>query len=124
MYHDFATKNVSRPPAEFRTAARQLAIRARNGPMLEDLALMEFADRNYGGANAYFQAARACYTKRDDILRVVIEQSDALLKDGKSRRALDLIRSVLRVVPDAPGATLLRKMEQQAKPSPAPSATP
>jgi uncharacterized protein (TIGR03790 family) len=121
MYHDFATKNASRPPAEFQTAARQLAMRTRNGPMLEDLALMEVAERDYGGASAYFQAARACYTKRDDILRVVIEQSDALFKDDKSRRALDLIRSVLRVVPDAPAAALLRKMEQQAKASPTPT---
>jgi uncharacterized protein (TIGR03790 family) len=121
VYHDFAVKNSSRSPGEYRAAARQLASRGRNGPMLEDLALMEVGERNYAVANAYFQQARACYTKRDDILRVVIEQSDALLKDNKPRRAADLIRSVLRVVPDAPAAALLRKMEQQARISPTPS---
>jgi uncharacterized protein (TIGR03790 family) len=36
-YHDFAVKNSSRPAAEYRTLARQLAVRTRNGPMLEDL---------------------------------------------------------------------------------------
>ncbi|MFN2533359.1 MAG: hypothetical protein ABR555_18910, partial [Pyrinomonadaceae bacterium] len=34
MYHDFAAKNVQRPPAEYRTLARQVATRARNGPMI------------------------------------------------------------------------------------------
>jgi uncharacterized protein (TIGR03790 family) len=120
-YHEFAVKNASRPAAEYRTLARQTAARARNGAMLEDLALMEVADGNLAGANGYFQQARASYTKRDDILRVVIQQCAVLIKDNKTRRALDLIRSVLRVVPDAPASALLRKMEQDAKASPTPT---
>jgi uncharacterized protein (TIGR03790 family) len=123
-YHDFAVKNSSRPAPEYRGLARQLAIRTRNGPMLEDLALMEMASNNFGSASGYLQQARACYTKRDDILRAVIEQSNAFIKDNKPRRALDLIRSVLRVVPDAPAAALLKNLEQQANSSPTPSPTP
>jgi uncharacterized protein (TIGR03790 family) len=123
-YHEFAVKNASRPAAEYRSLARQFAIRSRNGPMLEDLALMEMASNNFGAATAYLQQARACYTKRDDILRAVIEQSDTFIKDNKPRRALELIRSVLRVVPDAPAAALLRKLEQEASGSPTPAATP
>ena len=82
---------------------------------------MEVADGNLAGANGYFQQARASYTKRDDILRVVIQQCAVLIKDNKTRRALDLIRSVLRIVPDAPASALLRKMEQDAKTSPTPT---
>jgi hypothetical protein len=125
-YHDFAVKNSARTPAEYRSLARQFALRSRNGPMLEDLALMEMASNNFGAATVYLQQARVYYSKRDDLLRVVIEQSDAFIKDNKPRRALELIRSVLRVVPDAPAAGLLRKLEQQASGSPtsSPPATP
>ena len=113
-YHDFAVKNSARPAAEYRGLARQVAMRTRNGPMLEDLALMEVAAGNFGPATSYLQQARACYTKRDDILRAVIEQSDAFIKDEKPKRALELIRSVLRIVPESPATALLKKLEQQA----------
>ena len=119
-YHDFAVKNSSAPAAEYREKARVFAMRTRNGPMLEDLALMEAAANNFGAATSYLQQARACYIKRDDILRAVIEQADAFLKDKKPRRALDLVRSVLRVTPDAPAAPLLKKLEEQAKAATAP----
>ena len=125
-YHDFAVMNSARPAAEYRSLARQFALKSRNGPMLEDLALMETGSKNFGAASGYLQQARLYYSKRDDLLRVVIEQSDAFIKDNKPRRALELIRSVLRVAPDAPAAALLRKLEQQASgsPSPSPPATP
>ena len=125
-YHDFALQNSARPAAEYRSLARQFALKSRNGPMLEDLALMDMASKNFGAATAYLQQARIYYSKRDDIVRAVIEQSDAFIKDNKPRRALELIRSTLRVVPDAPAAGLLRKLEQQAmaSPTPSPSATP
>ena len=123
-YHDFAVKNSSRPAEEYRSLARQLAVRTRNGAMLEDLGLMEMAANNFGPASSYLQQARACYNKRDDILRAVIEQSDAFMKDKKPRRAVELIRSVVRIVPNAPASVLLRKMEQDAIGTPPPSATP
>lgn len=113
-YHDFAVKNSSRPAAEYRALARQMALRARNGPMLEDLGLMEAAAGNFGSAASYLQQARGCYTKRDDILRAIIEQADAFIKDKKPRRALELVRSVLRIAPNASAAALLTKLEQQA----------
>ena len=127
IYHDFAVKNVERPVPEYRALARQAASRARNGPMIEDLGLMEVADGNFGAATSYFQQARACYTKRDDILRAVLEEADGWIKQNKPKRALEVVRSTLRIVPDAPAAALLRKMEQELlAPSPAPliSSTP
>lgn len=115
MYHECATRNASRPPPEFRALARQAASRARNGPMLEDLGLMEFRDGNLAAATSYFQQARTVYAKRDDILRVVLEESDALIKQNKSKRAVELIRSVLRISADAPAVPLLKKLEAETR---------
>jgi uncharacterized protein (TIGR03790 family) len=115
MYHDFAVKEVTKPAPEYRMLARQVASRARNGAMIEDLGLMEARDGNIASAISYFQQARACYVTRDDILRVVLEEADAWAKQKKPKRALDLLRSTLRIVSDAPAAALLRKMEQELK---------
>jgi uncharacterized protein (TIGR03790 family) len=126
-YHDFAVKNYERPPAEYRTLARQVALRTRNGPMIEDLGLMEAADGNFAAATTYFQQARGAYNKRDDILRAVIEEADGWTKQKKTKRALDVIRSTLRIVPEAPAAGLLRKMEQDLvapPPTPPPAISP
>jgi len=124
-YHDFAVRSASRTAPDYRTRARLIASRARSGAILEDLAGMEARDGNLSTATSLFQQARATYTKRDDILRVVIEEVDALAKDNKKKRAVDLLRSVLRVVSDAPSTPLLRQMEQSlTAPPPAPSASP
>ena len=77
MYHDFAVQNFSSASAQYRSLARQAASRARNCPMIEDLGLMEAADGNLLSATNYFGQARTCYSNRDDILRVVIEEADA-----------------------------------------------
>jgi HD superfamily phosphodiesterase len=114
-YHEFAVKNASQPAPEFRALARQAATRTRNGPMLEDLGLMEAREGNLAAATSYFQQARTAYAKRDDILRVVLEEADALIKQKQSKRALDLIRSVLRISADAPAAPLLKKLEAEAR---------
>jgi len=50
-------------------------------------------------------------------LRVVLEEADAWAKQKKPKRALELLRSTLRIVSDAPAAALLRKMEQELKAS-------
>ena len=120
-YHEFAVKNVTRPVSEFRTLARQAASRSRNCPMIEDLGLMEARNGNFSAATSYFQQARTCYAKRDDLLRVVLEEADAWIKQNKPKRALALVHSVLRVVPDAPAAPLLRKIEQDLTAPPAAS---
>ncbi|HEY2140216.1 MAG TPA: TIGR03790 family protein [Chthoniobacterales bacterium] len=123
-YHDFASKNNSLPLEQFRAAAKQFAARTRNAPMLEDIGLLEVAAENYAGASGCFDLARTTYTKRDDILRTVLEEADALAKQNKAKRALDLLRSVLRIVPDAPASALLKKMEMElraVKPAAAPS---
>jgi hypothetical protein len=86
--------------------------------------LVQVASRNFGPATGYLQQARGCYAKRDDILRVVIEQSDAFIKDNKPRRAVELIRSVLRIVPDSPASALLKQLEEKAQVTPTPAATP
>jgi uncharacterized protein (TIGR03790 family) len=115
MYHEFALKNVTRPDPEFRALAREAASRARNGVMMEDLGAMEGRDGNFAAATSYFQQARATYTKRDDILRVVLEEADAWARQKKPNRALEVVRGALRISSDAPSASLLRKMEQELK---------
>jgi uncharacterized protein (TIGR03790 family) len=122
-YHDFATKNSSLPAEEFRAAAKQFAARARNAPMLEDIGLLEASAGNYVGASGCFDLARTTYTKRDDILRTVLHEADALAKLNKAKRAVDLLRSVLRIVPDAPASSLLKKMEIELRAT-KPAATP
>jgi tetratricopeptide (TPR) repeat protein len=114
-YHDFASKNNSLLPEQFRAAAKQFAARTRNAPMLEDVGRLEAAAENYAGATGCFDLARTNYTKRDDILRTVLEEADALAKQNKAKRALDLLRGVLRIVPDAPASALLKKMEMELR---------
>ncbi len=97
--------------------------------MIEDLGLMEANDGNFASAANYFSQARTCYSNRDDILRVVLEESDVWGKMKKPKRGVDLLRSTLRVAGDAPAAPLLRRMEQElrgvtAKPSPSAKPTP
>jgi uncharacterized protein (TIGR03790 family) len=126
-YHEFATKNGSMPAPEYRAAAKQFAARTRNAPMLEDLGLIEAAAGNYPAAIGCFDLARTTYTKRDDILRTVLHEATAMAKDNKTKRALDLIRNVLRIVPNAPASALLKKLEMElraTKPAPAPARRP
>jgi hypothetical protein len=88
---------------------------------------MEARDGNLPSATTYFSQARACYTTRDDILRVVLEESDALIRQNKSKRALDLVRSVLRIVSGAPAEPLLLRLEQglsASAPAPPPKRRP
>lgn len=110
-YHDFAVKNSSLGATEFRAAAKQFAARTHNAVMLEDIGLLEAAAENPIGASGCFDLARTTYAKRDDILRTILHEADALAKQNKAKRALDLIRTVLRIVPDAPASSLLRKKE-------------
>jgi hypothetical protein len=114
-YHDFATKNSSLPAVEYRAAAKQFAARTRNAPMLEDIGLVEAAAENYAGATGCFDLARTTYTKRDDILRTVLHEAEALAKQNKPKRGVDLLRSVLKIVPDAPASALLKKMETELR---------
>jgi hypothetical protein len=93
--------------------------------MLEDLGSMEARDGNFSGATNYYQQARATYSKRDDIIRVVLEEADAWIKQKKPKRAADLVRSVLKIVsPELPSAYLLRKVEEDATGSRTPGAPP
>jgi uncharacterized protein (TIGR03790 family) len=127
MYHDFAVQNFSSAPPQYRSLARQAASRAHNCPMIEDLGLMEAGDGNLAAATSYFGQARTCYSNRDDILRVVIEEVDAWSKLKKPKRGIDLLRSALRVAGDAPAAPLLRTLEQElrgASMTPTPRPTP
>jgi hypothetical protein len=111
MYHDFAVRNASAEPADFRKLARQAASRARNGPMIEDLGQIDAEEGNWASAAAQLQQARSIYTKRDDILRTSLLEANAWAKQGKPKRGLEVVRSVLRscrsadggVVPEAGG---------------------
>lgn len=117
MYHDFAVKNVDQPASEYRKKARQAASRADNAPMIEDLGLMEAQDGNAAAAVSYFQQARTIYKKREDILRVVLEESDSWVKQQKPQRAVALIEGVLRMISGGPTADLLRKTERDLNPT-------
>ena len=121
-YHDFALKNAERPAPEYRAAARQFVARSHSGAILEDIGGVEAHEGNYAAATNWFAQARASYSGRDDILRVVLEEADAWIRAGKPKRALDLVRSVKRIVTGAPSRPLLDHIEQQlAGSSPAPT---
>jgi uncharacterized protein (TIGR03790 family) len=123
-YHEFAVKNSSLGADEYRAAAKQFAARTHNAPMLEDIGLLEAGAGSDVGASGCFDLARTLYTKRDDILRAVLHEAAALGKQNKAKRGVDLIRTVLRIAPDAPAASLLKKMEMElraTKPAPATS---
>jgi hypothetical protein len=89
--------------------------------MLEDLGLMEAHDGNWSEATGYFQQGRACYTKRDDILRVVLEEANAWLKQDNKKRALAVLHNALRVISESPTAELLRQKEREINPPPSSS---
>jgi hypothetical protein len=123
-YHDFAAKNFAES-AEYRSLARQTASRTRNCPMMEDLGLMEASDGKFTAATSYFGQARSCYSVRDDLLRVIMEEATAWNKLKNPKRGLDLLRAALRVAGDAPSAPLLKAREQEmrgvpARPNPSP----
>jgi len=119
MYHEFAMKNINRPAPEFQASARQVALASHNCPMLEDLALIEARDGHFAEAASHLPQARTCYAQRDDVVRVTLEEADTWLKQNNSKRALEIVRNVLRTAGDAPGASLLRKMEQDLTAPPA-----
>ena len=97
------------------------ASRADNGPMIEDLGLLEKENGDFSGAISCLQQARSLYGTADDILRTILEQVDALARSGNKKAALTLVRTTLHLVPDAPTSGLLREVEQQlAQSSPNP----
>lgn len=125
-YHDFAARNFSSNASQYRTLARQTASRARNCPMIEDLGMMEAGDGHFTAATSFFGQARTCYSTREDILRVIMEEADAWNKLKKPKRGLDLIHTALRIAGDAPAAPVLRQIEQELRgaPPPQPGASP
>ena len=127
MYHDFAVQNFSNSSAQYRSLARQVASRARNCTMMEDLGLMEATDGNFAGAISYLAQAHSCYSTRDDILRVILEEADVWNKLKKPKRGIELLRTALRVSGNAPAAPLLRNLEQELRgvgATPSPGAKP
>jgi uncharacterized protein HemY len=123
MQREFTLQNASKPAPEFRTLSRQAASRARNAAMIEDLGWIEAKDGTWASATTHFQQARSMYTSRDDILRMVVAEADSWGRQGKPKKALDVIRSVLRIVSDDATAALLRQKEQEfgGGPPPAPA---
>ncbi len=117
MAHDFAIKNADLPAAEYRKRARQVASRSNNGPMIEDLGLMEAKDGKDSVAVTYFQQARTIYTQRDDILRVVLEEADLWVKMEKPKKAVTLLRGVLKIVSGGPTTELLTKRLAELEPA-------
>ena len=99
--------------------AGQAAAASHNCPMMEDLALMEARDGQFAEAASHLPQARTCYAHRDDVVRVTLEEADSWLKQNQRKRALEIVRNVLRTAGDAPGASLLRKMEHDLTAPPA-----
>jgi hypothetical protein len=97
-----------------------VAARTRNAAILEDVGLMEMRDGKFSTAIAALEQSRGAYSKRDDIIRCVLEECDAFIKSGKPNRALDLARRVLRIVPESPALKLLHKVESDLAPKPTP----
>ncbi len=125
VYHDFAVKNKGASPADYAQLARQTAARTRNGAMTEDLGSIQARDGNFQSAINLYQQARATYAKRDDIIRVVLEEADAWTKLNKPRKGADLARTVLRIIsPDVPSIPLLRRVAEGLPPVPPPTPTP
>ncbi len=125
IYHDFAVRNSAKEPGEYLKLARQVASRADNGPMIEDLGLMQGEAGDFAGALSYLKQARTIYTQRGDLLRVVLEEADTLIKAGEKKEALALVRGVLRMVPETPSSALLKKIEDElSPPTPTPSLSP
>ena len=127
FYHDFAARDLSNATEQYCAQARQAAVKARNGPMLEDLGSIEAEEGNNAAAVNYFAQARGCYSARDDLLRVILEEAEAWKKLNKPSRGLDLLRMALRASPSAPSAPLLKKLEQEMRrptTTPAPGGTP
>jgi hypothetical protein len=87
---------------------------------------MEAGDGNLAAATSLFAQARTCYSTRDDLLRVIIEEADAWNKLKKPKRGLDLVRTALRIAGDAPAASVLRQVEDElrGRPAPLPGASP
>jgi hypothetical protein len=109
-YHAFATKNSGLEPVEYFTRARQAASRAGDGPMIEDLGLMEKELGEYGVAVSCLRQARTIYKTRGDLFRVALEQADTLIQAGKKDDALTLVRGLQRDTPTgSPAAALLQK---------------
>ena len=121
MSHEFAQRNGSLSPADYRKAAREAASRTKNGAMIEDLGGAEMREGNFAAAADYFRQARSIYTKRDDILRVVLQEVDCLSKADEKSRALDLVHNTLKAISDAPSMALLRKIEQDLNQPAAPA---
>jgi uncharacterized protein (TIGR03790 family) len=125
MYHDFAVKNNGLELKDYLTTAGKAASRAGNGPMMEDVGLIEKENGNFSSAARDLERARALYSTPDDLLRAVLEEAGALIKAGNKNAALALVRRVARLAPDTPATTLLRKIEQQLNPpSPSPKTSP
>jgi uncharacterized protein (TIGR03790 family) len=111
MYREFTLANIAKPADEFRKLAREAASKANNGPMIEDLGLLEAQDGKWLSAASHFQQARSIYTKRDDILRAVLHEANAWKQAGQPKRGLQAVQSVLRIVSDPATIALFKQVE-------------
>jgi tetratricopeptide (TPR) repeat protein len=122
MYHDFAPRNAREDLAKYLADGRRAGSRANNGPMIEDLGLMQKEAGDFSGAISYLQQARTIYKQRGDLLRVVLEQADALIQADRKKEALALVKSTMALVSDAPSTALLKKVaDQLSPPTPTPA---
>ncbi len=77
---------------------------------------MEAKDGNTAAAISYFQQARTIYTKREDILRVVLEEAEGWVKQGNRNARSSWCGASCRSSPAGRPAELLKKVEQDISP--------
>ncbi|HEY5036795.1 MAG TPA: TIGR03790 family protein [Chthoniobacterales bacterium] len=127
MYHDFALKNSGEDAEKYFADARRAASRADNGPMIEDLGLMQKEAGNFTTALSCLRQVRVIYKQRGDLMRVLLEEVDTLIDSGQKEEALTLVQKARRMTADTPSAVLLKKIEDQLNPptpTPKPSPSP
>lgn len=98
-------------------SARQL----RSGIISENLGILEADSGNIVAALVAFQEARKYYKEGDDIMRSAIHEVELLRKLNKKKELLWLINKVTKEHPNAHGVSLLRSVEAELNPPPAPN---
>jgi hypothetical protein len=99
-------------------------VHLKNGAPFETLGLLQAAAHKLGAAFSAFDQARKFYTDRDDFLRTWIHQVNLLRFNGREKEALAETRRLIKAYPKERATDVLRMIERQLAPPPAPAVTP
>ena len=118
-YRDGAKAWFRESPAAGTRKLQQSGKQLRSGIVFEGLGLLQVSQPDPVAALRSFQLARQFYTNGEDVLRVSIQETAALLTLRKNREALAFVRNQMRAFPTAHGVEVLRSIEVQLAPPPA-----